>query len=90
MDELEQLRTDLSHKKSEAQLLCDSMWSQIQNLWDRLDTAQVARAEAKKHCPGIKRADIEQLKKVSSLVHVCRFVFINFLFLFRCLKGFLH
>ena len=67
MDELEQLRSDLAQRKSEAQLVCESLWSKINSLWQRLDTSSSQRDEIKRKCPGINARDIEHLKKVLEL-----------------------
>ena len=65
MEELEQLRFDLAQRKTEAQMVCDSLWSQITSLWERLETNPTERNEARRKCPGIKQKDISQLEKVT-------------------------
>ena len=66
MDALEQLRTKLAQQKSEAEMLCESLWSKISSLWQRLETSESRQQEAKRQCPGITLGDIEKLKTVCS------------------------
>lgn len=63
MEELADLHNELNKKKAAMELIIQGLWSQIQQLWDRLEIEDKERKSVKDCYRGIKPSDIEGLRK---------------------------
>ncbi|XP_039271413.2 protein regulator of cytokinesis 1-like [Styela clava] len=63
MDDLADLHRELSKKKTDMELVVQGLWSQIQQLWERLEIDEKERKSVRDCFRGIKPSDIEGLRK---------------------------
>uniref|UniRef100_F6VW31 Protein regulator of cytokinesis 1 n=3 Tax=Ciona intestinalis TaxID=7719 RepID=F6VW31_CIOIN len=64
MDQLEDLRSELSIKKNEAQRLVEDLWQKVTCLWERLETPESERSNVRGECTGFKPHVVQRLQDV--------------------------